>query len=120
MLFILRIAFYVITGFYGGMRQAKVKLIESLPHLGGQLTALYPEKYIYDVAGIPKIRAQKLVDNLEEQIKVFDPSIVLGQSIKTIERADEETFKLTSTDEDVHYKKTIIITAGNGRFNRVA
>ena len=39
------------TAFYGGMRQASVKIIESLPHIGGQLTALYPEKYIYDVAG---------------------------------------------------------------------
>ncbi|TWG67679.1 thioredoxin reductase (NADPH), partial [Bacillus subtilis J24] len=39
------------TAFYGGMRQTKLKIIESLPQLGGQLTALYPEKYIYDVAG---------------------------------------------------------------------
>ena len=53
------------TAFYGGMRQATVKIIESLPALGGQLTALYPEKYIYDIAGFPKIRAQELVDNLE-------------------------------------------------------
>src|SRR5699024_6853229 len=60
------------TAFYGGMRQASVKLIESLPHTGGQLTALYPEKYIYDVAGFPKIRAQELADNLEEQLKLFD------------------------------------------------
>ena len=43
-----------------GMRQASVKIIESLPQLGGQLSALYPEKYIYDVAGFPKIRAQEL------------------------------------------------------------
>ncbi len=46
------------TAFYGGMRQSKVKIIESMPQLGGQLSALYPEKYIYDVAGFPKIRAQ--------------------------------------------------------------
>ena len=51
------------TAFYGGMRQASVKIIESLPQLGGQLSALYPEKYIYDVAGFPKVRAQELVDN---------------------------------------------------------
>ena len=38
------------TAFYAGMRQASVKIIESLPHLGGQLSALYPEKYIYDRA----------------------------------------------------------------------
>ncbi|WP_217582223.1 NAD(P)-binding protein, partial [Lysinibacillus sp. GbtcB16] len=41
----------LITAFYGGMRQASVKIIESLPQLGGQLSALYPEKYIYDLAG---------------------------------------------------------------------
>ncbi len=29
------------TAFYGGMRQASVKIIESLPQLGGQLSALY-------------------------------------------------------------------------------
>ena len=42
------------------MRQASVKIIESLPQLGGQLTALYPEKYIYDIAGFPKVGAQDL------------------------------------------------------------
>lgn len=104
------------TAFYGGMRSAKVKLIESLPHTGGQLTALYPEKYIYDVAGFPKIRAQKLVDNLEEQLKIFDPTIVLEQSIEKVERLEDNTFKLTAHNNEVHYSKTIIITAGNGAF----
>jgi len=104
------------TAFYGGMRQASVKLIESLPHIGGQLTALYPEKHIYDVAGLPNIRAQELVDNLEEQVKTFDPTIILEQSIEKVERLEDDTFKLTSTNHDVHYSKTIIITAGNGAF----
>lgn len=104
------------TAFYGGMRSAKVKLIESLPHLGGQLTALYPEKYIYDVAGFPNIRAQELVDNLEKQLELFDPTIILGQSIEKVERLEDGTFKLTSVENEVHYSKTIIITAGNGAF----
>ena len=52
------------AAFYGGMRQASVKIIESMPQLGGQLAALYPEKYIYDVAGFPKVTAQELVDRL--------------------------------------------------------
>lgn len=104
------------TAFYGGMRSAKVKLIESLPHLGGQLTALYPEKYIYDVAGFPNIRAQELVDNLEKQLELFDPTIILGQSIEKVERLEDGTFKLTSAENEVHYSKTIIITAGNGAF----
>lgn len=104
------------TAFYGGMRDASVKLIESLPHIGGQLTALYPEKYIYDVAGFPKIRAQALVDNLGEQVKTFDPTIVLEQSIETVERLEDNTFKLTANNGEIHLTRSIIITAGNGAF----
>lgn len=105
------------TAFYGGMRQAKVKLIESLPHTGGQLTALYPEKYIYDVAGFPKIRAQELVDNLEEQLNTFDTTtIALGETVETVEKLKDGTFKLTTVDNKIHYSKVIIITAGNGAF----
>lgn len=104
------------TAFYGGMRGASVKLIESLPHTGGQLTALYPEKDIYDVAGFPKIRAQELVDNLEKQLEIFDPTVVLDQSIEKVERLADETFKLTAHNNEVHYSKTIVITAGNGAF----
>ncbi|RAS85738.1 NAD(P)/FAD-dependent oxidoreductase [Priestia endophytica] len=103
------------TAFYGGMRQAKVKIIESLPQLGGQLTALYPEKYIYDVAGFPKIRAQELISNLKTQMKPFNPTICLGESVEQLEKQMDGTFKLT-TNWNVHYSKTIIITAGNGAF----
>jgi ferredoxin/flavodoxin---NADP+ reductase len=103
------------TAFYGGMRQASVKIIESLPQLGGQLSALYPEKYIYDVAGFPKIRAQELVNNLKEQMAKFDPAIVLEQSVEKLEKQPDGIFKLT-TNKEIHYSKTIIITAGNGAF----
>lgn len=103
------------TAFYGGMRQASVNIIESLPQLGGQLAALYPEKYIYDIAGFPKIRAQELVNNLKEQMATFDPTITLEQSVEKIEKLEDGTFKLTTNKEE-HYSKTIIITAGNGAF----
>ncbi len=103
------------TAFYGGMRQATVKLIESLPQLGGQLSALYPEKYIYDVAGFPKVRAQQLVNNLKEQMATFNQTVCLEQSVEKIEKQTNGTFKLT-TNKEVHFSKTIIITAGNGAF----
>ncbi|MBD3109037.1 NAD(P)/FAD-dependent oxidoreductase [Bacillus sp. AGMB 02131] len=103
------------TAFYGGMRQASVKIIESLPQLGGQLSALYPEKYIYDVAGFPKIRAQELVNNLKEQMAKFEPTVVLEEAVEQLERLEDNTFKLT-TSKGVHYTKAIIITAGNGAF----
>ncbi|MFD4819230.1 NAD(P)/FAD-dependent oxidoreductase [Peribacillus butanolivorans] len=103
------------TAFYGGMRQAKVKIIESLPQLGGQLTALYPEKFIYDIAGFPKVRAQELVENLKEQMKVFEPTICLDEAVKLIEKQVDGTFKIT-TNLDTHFSKSVIITAGNGAF----
>ncbi|MBM7651927.1 NAD(P)/FAD-dependent oxidoreductase [Neobacillus cucumis] len=103
------------TTFYGGMRQATVKIIESLPQLGGQLSALYPEKYIYDVAGFPKIRAQELVQNLKTQMAKFEPTVVLEQSVEKVEKQEEGIFKLT-TNKEVHYTKSVIITAGNGAF----
>ncbi|MER2088384.1 MAG: NAD(P)/FAD-dependent oxidoreductase [Sporosarcina sp.] len=103
------------TAFYAGMRQASVKVIESLPQLGGQLSALYPEKHIYDIAGFPKIGAQELVDNLIEQMNQFEPAICLGESVEVVEKEEDGVFKLT-TNEAIHYTKTIIITAGNGAF----
>lgn len=103
------------AAFYGGMREAKVKIIESMPQLGGQLSALYPEKYIYDVAGFPKIRAQELVDNLTEQMQMFEQTVVLDQSVKNLEKLEDETFRI-ETDDDTHLSRTVLITAGVGAF----
>ncbi|MFC3882393.1 NAD(P)/FAD-dependent oxidoreductase [Bacillus songklensis] len=103
------------TAFYAGMRQASVKIIGSLPHLGGQLSALYPEKYIYDIAGFPKVRAQELVDQLLEQVNQFETTICLEQSVESIVRTVDGKFAIT-TNEETHYAKAVIITAGNGAF----
>lgn len=103
------------TAFYGGLRKMKVNTIEAMPQLGGQLSALYPEKDILDVGGFPSIRGQELVDNLIKQAKFFDPAIVLGENVESVEKLDEQYFRLT-TDKDAHYSKTVIITAGVGAF----
>lgn len=102
------------TAFYGGMRHCSVKIIESMPQLGGQLAALYPEKYIYDVAGFPKVRAQELVDSLKEQAMQFDPTLALEERVLNVEKQAEK-FEIT-TDKGVHFSKAIIITAGVGAF----
>ncbi|MGM0753176.1 MAG: NAD(P)/FAD-dependent oxidoreductase [Bacillota bacterium] len=104
------------TAFYAGMRQMSVKIIESMPQLGGQLSALYPEKYIYDVAGFPKVLAKDLVDGLKEQAYQFNPSVSLGQTVEKVERLPDGSFLLTANDGEVHQTKTIIVTAGAGAF----
>lgn len=103
------------AAFYGGMRHASVKLIENMPQLGGQLAALYPEKYIYDVAGFPKITAQELVNNLEEQMKHFPIDLCLEEKVLKVEKKDERIFEVT-TNKGVHQSKAVIITAGVGAF----
>ena len=61
--------------YYAGLRDMKAKLIDALPQLGGQLTALYPEKFIYDVAGFPKILAKDLAENLISQAMQYEPTV---------------------------------------------
>lgn len=104
------------SAFYGGMRGMSVKIIESLPQLGGQLSALYPEKYIYDIAGFPEVKAQQLIDNLEKQMKTFPVDVCLGESVQSVEKNEEGIFVI-KTNVNTHYSKTILITAGNGAFN---
>lgn len=103
------------AAFYGGMRNANVKIIESLPQLGGQLSMLYPEKDIYDIAALPVVKGQELIDNLSIQISRFDPTICLGEEVIDVLKNDTGIFELT-TKKSVHYSKAIIITAGNGAF----
>ena len=103
------------AAYYAGMRGMTVKIIESLPQLGGQLAALYPEKYIYDIAGFPKIRAQELIDRLKEQMSIFPVEVCTGQSVETVKKSEDGIFTLTTNTES-HYSRTILITAGNGAF----
>ncbi|SEI04944.1 thioredoxin reductase (NADPH) [Halobacillus karajensis] len=102
------------TAFYAGMRQTSVKIIENLSQLGGQLSALYPDKYVYDVAGFPKIKAKDLVDQLKEQMGQFESDICLDEEVKEVTKEDD-IFTIKTTRQ-THYSRTIIITAGNGAF----
>jgi len=103
------------AAFYAGMRQASVKIIESMPQLGGQLAALYPEKYIYDVAGFPKVTAQELVNRLNEQMSHFPVDVRLEEKVLKVTKKDERLFEV-ETDQGVHQSKAIIVTAGVGAF----
>jgi thioredoxin reductase len=103
------------AAFYGGMRQMSVTLIESMPQLGGQLTALYPEKYIYDVAGFPKVKAQELVDNLKKQMELFRTDVRLEEKVLAVRKLGERSFEII-TDRAIHQSKAVVITAGVGAF----
>jgi thioredoxin reductase len=103
------------ASFYAGMREMSVKIVDSLAELGGQVTALYPEKYIFDVAGFPKIFGKDLINACIEQGLQFGPTVCLGEKVEGLERHADGTFTL-KTDRDSHRTRTLIIAAGVGAF----
>ncbi|HAM80865.1 NAD(P)/FAD-dependent oxidoreductase [Ornithinibacillus bavariensis] len=103
------------TAFYAGMREASVKIIDSLPEIGGQLAALYPEKYIYDVAGFTGVKAKDLVHALHTQALTFSPKICLNEQVIAITRLADGRFEIETT-KTIHYSRSIIISAGAGAF----
>ncbi len=102
--------------FYAGLRQMKTKIIDSLPDLGGQLSALYPDKYIYDFPGYPRVLAKDLVETLVEQTKRHDPTIVLGNRVVELERVNEDLIKLVTGDGAEHFTRTALVCGGVGAF----
>jgi ferredoxin/flavodoxin---NADP+ reductase len=106
------------AAFYAGMRGASARIIDALPALGGQLMALYPEKYIFDVAGFPKVLAKDLVRDMATQGLQFGATTHLGQvvtGLRRIENGDGSHFMLETSEGD-YPTKTIIIAAGIGAF----
>lgn len=104
--------------FYAGMRGASCRLIDNLDHVGGQLTALYPEKYIFDVAGFPKILAKDLVKGLSEQAAQFHAPVHLGQKVVGLKRETENgrPMFVIVTDRDEFPSRTVLIAGGIGAF----
>jgi len=103
--------------FYAGLRQMSVKIIDSLEVLGGQLMALYPEKFIYDVAGFPKVTAKELVNQLMEQGLQFGAIPCLGETVQTLDtNPDDHVFTLKTNKGTVHKARLIPIAGGVGSF----
>lgn len=101
--------------FYAGMRRATAQIVDALPELGGQLTALYPEKYIFDVAGYPKVLAKDLVKALAEQARQFAQPIHLSHRVVGLE--EEDGHFVLVTDKDRFPTRSIVIAAGIGAFS---
>ncbi|HXV18409.1 MAG TPA: NAD(P)/FAD-dependent oxidoreductase, partial [Gemmatimonadaceae bacterium] len=105
----------IFASFYAGMRGATAQIVDTLPQLGGQLTALYPEKYIFDVAGFPKVLAKDLVKDLAEQAGQFKFESFLGQHVMDLVEEDGHFVLVTETDR--FPTRSVLIAAGIGAFS---
>ncbi len=110
------------AAYYAGHREASVRIVDTLPELGGQVMAMYPEKHIFDVAGFPKIKASTLVEQQVEQAMQFDPEVVLEEDCRTLEHIDAPDepsgylIKLSGASGREYVTRTVIVTAGHGAF----
>lgn len=102
--------------YYTSMRGMKAKVVDSLPQVGGQLMALYPEKFIYDVPGFRKVLAKDLIRNLEEQALQHDPAVCVNERISSLTRDEDGILRLVSEKGNIHLSRTVLISAGVGAF----
>ncbi|MDZ4722834.1 MAG: NAD(P)/FAD-dependent oxidoreductase [candidate division Zixibacteria bacterium] len=101
--------------YYAGLRMTKFKAIDMLEEVGGGLMALYPEKYIYDVGGFPKVLAKELTRQLEIQATQYPHGLCLGEKVIHIIRGDDGIITITTT-KGIHFGRTVIICAGLGAY----
>ena len=99
-----------------GMLSFKCHVVDALGEIGGQCTALYPEKPIYDIPACPNILAGDLIKNLEKQVKPFDPTYHLNDQVEGIEKGEEDQWHVTLASGKNISAKCIIIAAGVGAF----
>ena len=104
------------AAYYAGFRGLSVAVIDALPEPGGQVTAMYPEKMIFDVAGFPSIKGRDLVANLVAQVAPFNPTYVLGVRAETLTYTDDGRPRLTLFNGETIHCGAVLITGGLGSF----
>src|SRR5699024_7932960 len=101
------------AAFYSGLRGMKTKIIEYQEELGGKIH-VYPEKMVWDVGGVPPVSGEVLMEQPVEQGLIFHPQVVLNTKVNSISRDEEGAFLVHTSEDDIHYSKTVIVAVGGG------
>ena len=103
------------AAFYAGMRDLRTLVLEALPRPGGQVAALYQEKYIYDVGGFPAILGRDLVAELYKQASQFGAAFAFDEPVEGMESLGPGRLRLT-TSKGVYHGRAAILCVGLGAF----
>lgn len=103
------------AAYYAGMRGLSVAIIENFDEAGGQPLNIYPEKHIFDVAGLPQANGAELTENLLVQLKKVDYTLLTGQMVSRIEKIGDH-FELTTSKEKLA-AKAVLLATGHGLLN---
>ena len=104
------------AAYYSGFRGWSTAVVDALPEVGGQITAMYPEKDIFDVAGFPAVRGRVLVEELRKQADQFTPQYLLGDQAVSIDTPEGGPVTLSLAGGETVRAKAAIITGGIGSF----
>jgi thioredoxin reductase (NADPH) len=104
------------AAYYAGFRSLSMAIVDSLPEAGGQVTAMYPEKMIYDVGGFPAVLGRDLVDSLVRQASQWNPTYLLGRKAEQLRETEEGRLEITLDGGGVVNAGAVLITAGIGEF----
>lgn len=104
------------AAYYAGFRGLSTVVLDSLPEPGGQVSAMYPEKPIYDIAGFPQVRGRDLVANLVAQVARFDTTYRLGSAVRTLNWTADGTLELGTAAGDTVRAAAVVISGGIGSF----
>ncbi len=107
----------IFAAFQCGMNNISCRIIESMPQLGGQLAALYPEKHIYDVAGFQEVPAAGLVESLWKQTERYNPEVILGETVTRYRKLADGSFEVTVSSGRIFISRALLIAAGLGAFS---
>ncbi|WOQ17257.1 NAD(P)/FAD-dependent oxidoreductase [Raineyella sp. W15-4] len=103
--------------YYAGVRGLRTAVVDSLPEPGGQVSAMYPEKPIYDIAGFTSVTGRQLVTNLVEQAAQYDPTYLLGDQVVTCEPLEGGSgFEVVTDSGAVIRTGAVVIAGGIGTF----
>ncbi|MGR6317235.1 NAD(P)/FAD-dependent oxidoreductase [Micromonospora soli] len=103
------------AAYYAGFRGLSVAVIDALPEPGGQVTAMYPEKLILDVAGFPAVKGRELVANLVAQAAPFHPEYLLGTRAEKLSYVDGRPVLGLAGGEQLRCG-AVVVTGGLGSF----
>jgi thioredoxin reductase (NADPH) len=98
-----------------GMLKMKAHVLDALDMAGGQCSALYPEKPIYDIPGYPKIEAAELIRQLQAQAAPFAPVYHLGHAVTRVETRGDR-FLVGNANGVAVDARAVIVAAGVGAF----
>lgn len=102
--------------YYAGFREFRTVVIDALPELGGQITAMYPEKEILDVAGFPSVRGKDLVGHLRQQAESAKPTYLLAERAMSIDAPAGGPVTVGTDAGRTITARAVILTGGIGAF----